>query len=810
MIVLVLASAAQAAVVTVSCSPSNVPANPILNSSAANLASGAFVQVIDNTSGSVSAPNPSTGAPSSGGSVISTGTLSAAGTFTKSGVSIPTGHYVYIVAWETWNGSGTPTGNYGISTISAAMSGISYTYKPASFSTGTPIAPVSLSSATPNSGMQGATLPTVAIVGTNTHFTASSVISFGANITVGSVTYTDATHVTANNVVIAAGAAAGFRSVSVTTGGETATGNIFTVTAAPVPVLSATPATLTFNAQVNTSNPANQNVSITNTGSGTLTWSATKTQSWLTINPASGTAPSTITVSANIAGLSVGQYTDTISITSNGGNSSVAVTLNVTALPPATLTSATPNSGQQGQTLTTVAIVGTNTHFTASSIVSFGGADISVSSITFVSATQITANTVAISASATTGPRNVSVTTGSETATGQIFTVTTSGTSTATSITIDDYEGAAGNSSNQVSSYYVFAPGVAYNPTANRITTDKHSGTYAMNTVYPATTEAWRGFGGTLVKTLDLSGYSDVAFWVKGDGSANKLKFQVKDADGTNFAVSDADAIPLSSTSWTEYRITGFQTKMTRVTGTTSGDANLDWTKVTEYQFVFSGTAASSTGVLIDDVIATNATSGNTPHIVSITPSTGSEKITVTITGSNFLPSGVTGGSVNFMGGGAMTSVKSSDTNSLITSWSDTTITMSLPGMGAGTKTVNIVRSDSVASDNSVTFEVTASATAGAGVTYNYPNPFNPLRGDVTNIIFSPGSAQSGSIRIYDMTARQIDRIDWTNTAGTMTVQWDGKNNYNEIVGDGVYLYRIVDAGSGKLINKGKILVINK
>jgi len=797
-VALALVSAAQAAVVTVSCSPSNSPANPILNSSSANLASGAFVQVIDNTSGSVSAPKASDGSPTSGGSVISTGTLSSAGTFVKSGVSVPTGHYIYIVAWETWNGSGTPTGNYGISTISAAMSGVSFTYKPASFSTVTPIAPVSLSSATPSSGMQGATLTTVAIVGTNTHFTASSSVSFGSNITVGSVTYTDATHVTANNVVIAAGAATGSRSVSVTTGSETATGNIFTVTAAPV-------ATVT-GISPNSGNQG-QTLDVVITGSNT-SWSGTMTSSvafsgsGITVNSATATDATHITANITIA---AGATTGSRSVTVTGASGSASFTVN--AVGTATLTGIAPSSGNQGQTLDVV-LSGSNTAWsgTMTSSVIFSGSGITVNSATASTATSITAN-ITIASTASTGARSVSVTGTSGTVN---FNVTASSTTPATSITIDDYEGAAGNSSNNCSSYYTFAYSSA-SMTANRITTGAHTG-YSMDSVYSTIsdpTNAWRGFGGILVKTLDLSGYSDITVWVKGDGSANTLKFQVKDADGTNFAVSDADAIPLSSTDWTEYRITGFQSKMTRVTGTTSGDATLDWTKVTEYQFVFAGTAAS-TGVLIDDVIATNTTTGNTPHITSITPTSGGEKITVTITGSNFMPSGVTGGSVNFAGGGATTSVKSSDTNTLITSWTDTQIVMSLPGMGKGTKTVNVIRSDSVASDNTVTFEVTSTATGGAGVTYNYPNPFDPLRGDITNIVFTPGSAQNGTIQIYDMAARQINRIDWTNTGGTMTVQWDGKNNYNEIVGDGVYLYRIVDSGNGKLINKGKILVINK
>ena len=542
-----------------------------------------------------------------------------------------------------------------------------------------------------------------------------------------------------------------------------------------------------------------------------MNWSVAKTKSWLTISPASGQNSGSVTVSVDTTGLTtaLSPYTDTITITAPGASNTpqtVLVTLNISNTPVPTITSATPNTGAQGATIPSVAIVGTNTHFTSASTVSFGGSDITSGTVTFTDATHISVSNVVISASAATGPRTVIVATGAENASGQVFTVT--GGAALTSITIDDYEGAAGNSSNQCSSYYAFAPSAASNPAETRTTTDVHGGTYAMTTTYPAISDAnnaWRGWGGVLKASLDLSGYKDVTVWIKGDGSTtNKVKFQVKDQDGTNFAISDTDAIPLTSNGWAQYRISDYKTKMTRVTGTTSGDATLDWTKVVEYQFVFSGTGAS-TGVIIDDLIATNAASTG-PHITSITPSSGGEKVTVTITGTNFQASG---GTINFAGGGTTTSIKSSDTGSLITSWADGQIVLSLPSMSRGVKTVNIVRADATPSDNSVTFEVTGTATGG-GTSYNYPNPFNPLGGQKTNIVFTPGNAANVTVYVYDMTAKQVARIEWAQGAPSAQVEWDGKNIYDEIVGDGVYLYRVVDAGSSKLIGKGKILVINK
>jgi hypothetical protein len=234
---LVLVTAAQAAVVTVSCNTTNSPANPILNSSSANLAAGAFVQVIDNTSGTVSAPLTSTGLPTANGTVIATGTLSAAGVFTKSGVSIPNGHYVYIVAWQTWNGSGVPSGKYGISAISPAMVGVSYVYKPASFATNTdinPVNPPTLSSINPTSGTQG-TSPGLTITGANTAWSGnmtSAIHISGSGVTVTSASSTNPLTITAN-IAIASDADLGAHTVTVEGASGSATFTVNPSTTAP-------------------------------------------------------------------------------------------------------------------------------------------------------------------------------------------------------------------------------------------------------------------------------------------------------------------------------------------------------------------------------------------------------------------------------------------------------------------------------------------------------------------------------------------------------------------------------------------------
>ena len=65
---------------------------------------------------------------------------------------------------------------------------------------------------------------------------------------------------------------------------------------------------------------------------GTLQWSLVKTADWLSVNPTSGTVTSgtiSVTLTANRVGLAYGNYSTTLTITSNGGNKDIPVTLTV-------------------------------------------------------------------------------------------------------------------------------------------------------------------------------------------------------------------------------------------------------------------------------------------------------------------------------------------------------------------------------------------------------------------------------------------------------------------------------------------------
>ncbi len=128
----------------------------------------------------------------------------------------------------------------------------------------------------------------------------------------------------------------------------------------PQPVLSFNPDIFDFGGST-----TQNSLTISNTGGGTLTWQATKQQNWLTISPISGSLTSgksvNITITVIRTGLNPGAYKDTISITSNGGNGSVAVNMTVPEPEKPPILSLKPTSINFGQTTTQSSFTISNT-----------------------------------------------------------------------------------------------------------------------------------------------------------------------------------------------------------------------------------------------------------------------------------------------------------------------------------------------------------------------------------------------------------------------------------------------------------------
>ena len=121
-----------------------------------------------------------------------------------------------------------------------------------------------------------------------------------------------------------------------------------TLTVGQGPVITPSPATLTFNGVQGGANPALQAVNITNTGGGTLTgltatvaYAGGQPTGWLGTTLSSGTAPAQLTAQPALAGLSAGTFNATVTLKSNVvgvAPVTVAVTLNVGTAPKIVLT----------------------------------------------------------------------------------------------------------------------------------------------------------------------------------------------------------------------------------------------------------------------------------------------------------------------------------------------------------------------------------------------------------------------------------------------------------------------------------------
>ena len=107
----------------------------------------------------------------------------------------------------------------------------------------------------------------------------------------------------------------------------------------PSPTIGLSPTSLGFTGVQGGANPSAQIVSVTNTGGGTLSWSVSDNAAWLSLSPASGTAPGSATVGVNTSGLTVGTYNATITVTATGATNTpqtvpVSLTVTAAAVPP--------------------------------------------------------------------------------------------------------------------------------------------------------------------------------------------------------------------------------------------------------------------------------------------------------------------------------------------------------------------------------------------------------------------------------------------------------------------------------------------
>jgi hypothetical protein len=132
-----------------------------------------------------------------------------------------------------------------------------------------------------------------------------------------------------------------------------ASDSVFTIVSAPTQIaLNRTQ----FYYGATTAGPTTQaqNLIITNSGGGTLSWVISPNQSWLSCTPSSGSGTGLVSVSVNASGQSVGTYTGTLTVTATGATNSpqtVNITLKVYTPAQAALPFGTYETPADGATV---------------------------------------------------------------------------------------------------------------------------------------------------------------------------------------------------------------------------------------------------------------------------------------------------------------------------------------------------------------------------------------------------------------------------------------------------------------------------
>ncbi len=242
--------------------------------------------------------------------------------------------------------SGTLTTGSSTITVTVNRTGLAYGnyFTNISFSTnyGNKDIPITMTVANPNAP-QLTVSPLALDFGTNTSslsftvrntgtgrldWSASSSQSWLAISPISDSTRTEVDQITA--IVTRSGlpAATYTATITVTSNGGSQSINV-TMTVPAVPALSVSPTLLDFD-----STKSLLSFTVSNAGSGSLTWNAIGNQTWMVVAPQSGTNTGTVNVTISRSGLSYGTYSGTVALTSNGGNASVGVNMSVVSPPP--------------------------------------------------------------------------------------------------------------------------------------------------------------------------------------------------------------------------------------------------------------------------------------------------------------------------------------------------------------------------------------------------------------------------------------------------------------------------------------------
>ncbi len=101
-----------------------------------------------------------------------------------------------------------------------------------------------------------------------------------------------------------------------------------------------------------------------------------------------------------------------------------------------------------------------------------------------------------------------------------------------------------------------------------------------------------------------------------------------------------------------------------------------------------------------------------------------------------------------------------------------------------------------------------------SGPVLPYPNPYDPNAGPL-RISYTLSSAADVALYIFDVTGRLVSKAEYSSsipggTAGYNEVTWNGRDLFGNMVENDIYLLRLIDRNSGKLLGKCRLMVLKR
>ncbi|MFI5211282.1 MAG: type IX secretion system sortase PorU [Ignavibacteria bacterium] len=145
------------------------------------------------------------------------------------------------------------------------------------------------------------------------------------------------------------------------------------------------------------------------------------------------------------------------------------------------------------------------------------------------------------------------------------------------------------------------------------------------------------------------------------------------------------------------------------------------------------------------------------------------------------------------------------------TSYKSGSLEYDFASISAGRHTLKLKAWDTYnnSSEASIEFEVVSGGALQVSNVYNYPNPFR----DNTAFTFQHNYSAdiNVNIKVYTVAGRLIKQIERKNIADKFVViNWDGKDEDGETLGNGVYIYKLIVESADGLTNTntGKLAVL--